>query len=186
MYLANIDGGLIPGTKYTTIGGIIYRDSTELFRYSRIGPPGSSTVAEFASLVHCVSMAAGLGIPALFVRTDATVVRNALNSLGDLVAAILGRAGSNDTASLGIFYALRAKTGEHFGNDLDSWMTWFRANKGRLKERRCYEMIPTSIRQDVVAVASMMPFTVQWIPREQNRLANRLARKARQALVRVG
>ena len=56
-YIAFIDGGRVPGTKHTTIGGIILKDGNIVEEYSELGAMGSNGDAEWQSLIKCLKLA---------------------------------------------------------------------------------------------------------------------------------
>lgn len=79
-YIAVIDGGRAPGTKHTTIGGIILKDGNIVEEYSELGTMGSNGDAEWQSLIKCLKLANNYHISSLHINTDAGIIADTLKS----------------------------------------------------------------------------------------------------------
>jgi ribonuclease HI len=168
----------VPGTKITTIGGVVYCGEIELFRYSEVGPQGTNADAEFASLMRCLQLASDHGINEILIKCDASILINSLRPKLDVVTGLIEKISSDPKIHPGAFKALRKITGKRIGNNLNAWQKWFQKNKSNIVGHSCGKKYMKYI-VDIKKFEETICFNLHLIPRDQNIIADDLTKKAR-------
>lgn len=172
--IAHVDGGRVPGTKATTIGGLICKDGVEVARYSEVGGDGSNTDAEWQSVIRCLELALEHGLTSLHIKTDATVIADMLLSEYDVVNRLIVRLKENPR-NHGLHKAVRIRTKQRF-DSLRDMANWIGSHREILETTNTY---PANLRHRLEALTAQLQVSVELIPRAQNSLADELCRKAR-------
>jgi len=178
MYTAYIDGGRVPGTKITTIGGVVYCGETELFRFSEVGPQGTNSDAEFASLMRCLQLAKDHGIKEILIKCDASILINSLRPKLNVVTGLIEKISSDPKIHPGVFKALRKITGQRIGNNPNAWQKWFQKNKANIVGHSCMKKYVKYIIE-IKRLQETICFHLHLIPSDQNTIADDLTKKAR-------
>ena len=175
--IAYIDGGRIPGTSKTTIGGIIYVDGRELIQYSDIGEEGSNNDAEFFSLIKCLDLANKNGLKSLHIKTDAKVIENVIKTEYDVMSGMILDL-KNNPKNKGLYKAISKRAKERFSNIIDM-QSWLNKNQSNLKSKSaCFPKYKDQIDE----LIRNIHISIEHIPREENSIADGLCRKARKKI----
>ena len=172
--IAYIDGGRLPGTNLTTIGGIIFKDDVEVLRYSEIGDKGSNTDAEWQSLIRCMKLATEHNIPSLHIKTDCRRVADMLKTEYEILQSMVKKL-ELDPDNKGLKKAISIRTKKKFGSRKTLYV-WIEKNKSSLESTI---NIPCKYRKEIVGAMANLNITLEWIPRKENNLADALCKNAR-------
>ena len=172
--IAYIDGGRLPGTNLTTIGGIIFKDDVEISRYSEIGEAGSNADAEWQSLIRCMKLATKHNIPSLHIKTDFRQVADMLKTEYEILHLMITKLELNPD-NRGLKKAISIRTKQKFGSR-KKLKEWVEKNKSSLEATI---NIPHKYRNEIVGAMANLNITLEWIPREENNLADALCKKGR-------
>ena len=173
--IAYIDGGRIPGTKRTTVGGVLMRDDVEVARYSEVGGVGSNTDAEWQSLIRCLQLALEFGVTTLHIRTDARVVSEMLHTEYQILRSMIADLELNPCNN-GLRRALAIRTKESL-HGIPEWRAWIERNRTSLEAT--YNL-PAGYRAEILAAMARLKLSVELVPREANAIADGLCRSARE------
>ena len=172
--IAYIDGGRVPGTKLTTIGGFIVRDGVEVARYSEIGGEGSNTDAEWQSAIRCMTLALNLQISSLHLRTDARVIADMLTTNHEVLRSMIDGLDRNP-GNAGLRKAIGIRVNQRFSG-VREMKNWLAANRNVLEASTgC----PARYQNEITALTTRLHLSVELIPREANSLADELCHRAR-------
>ena len=174
MNIAYVDGGRIPSTKKTTVGGTILINGNEIVRYSEVGGEGSNDDAEIQSVIRCMELAIEHDLHYLHIRTDAKVVADMLTPEYHVLGFMITRFEQN-LRNKDLKKAICIRTGERF-RGLQDMKAWLARNQTFLETRRSY---PPKYRDKLLALTGKLDISVELIPRETNTIADDLCKKAR-------
>ena len=175
--IAYIDGGRIPKTSKTTIGGIIYVDGRELIQYSDIGGDGGSTDAEFFSLIKCLDLAKKYGLKSLRIKTDSKIVGNIFKTEYDVISAMIYEL-ENNPDNKGLYRAISKRAKERFSNIIDM-QYWLNKNQDNLKSKSACN---PKYKDQIDKLIRNIHISIEHISREENSIADGLCRKARKKI----
>jgi ribonuclease HI len=172
--IAYVDGGRVPRSKLTTIGGIIFNDGMEVAKYSEIGGEGSNTDAEWQSLIRCMRVAVEHGASTLHVKTDFRPIADMLRTEYEILKSMALELDRNPN-NRGLKKALHTRSRQKFGS-VKALTEWIEENKSDLQAK---DSFIRKYRQDIIDAMAQLNLTVQLIPREENAVADALCREAR-------
>ena len=172
--IAYIDGGRVPGTKLTTIGGFILKDGAEIARYYEIGGVGSNADAEWQSLIRCMGVAVEHNVSSVHIKTDFRPVADMLRTEYEILQSMVSELECNPD-NRGLRKTLIIRTKQRFGS-VKTLREWIEKNKTCLKAT---DSFPGKYKKEIIGAMESLEVTLELIPREANYAADELCRIAR-------